>query len=1057
MASHLFYDNGMSQRAARELASILWEHPYMNSLYKEAVTILDSSLFREKHVTLLETFLVQLQPKNPNDRPRLIARVLRRRKQCQYVTDEIFHLAITTVDTENHQKDRDEIRSGSFQSEIATNKDIESSDQGSLGSKGKQVVRTTSSDSLQQTPVSPRKDAYSPISITFDRKSSAHGGNTNQLSNTPIRKDTRTAGDSGSGDESGEEDNFMDVIELEAIVRSFTQGSPLQQLRVGLCASIHPDQAIQEAISTNEDKILLDVLTNGFDMVAVGEYSWLKELLKADYTKSEITQLLLEEHRNSPFIFCEPQIPPVPWEDFIFHDTEGHAKDCIHVNLKGSSVMAGYVTNHHGNIPKPTHRIHSTDFSTSPLGHTTQEFPSPTHAIPLNISELDDNLTETIQELCGIAGVLPFLRDRAEWNGTVNFVEEDASVEVSYSTGFEGQSDLYKIFDRTRSCMTRFVEAFNRFQRHGYCCNSFTIAIHGDISVPHIIGRPPTIQLHRIDIKRLEEFTRILRVCPRERIRGSGIHDEAFALLRIFGRNKFGPKRPWDLYSVVHLTALAVQFISIGFLMYIQAHMGPLQPFFLDQPLWKIFLRGASDSADPLCSLIVEPAELTCIGEMLQAPVMAFRVHQPQETFHEQNHKHDLETTANDLLDTWGPGNFIVPSHGFHHPRAIRIGGGIIFCVDALRSWYHWSKTAPPEEDWPDEPLYPSSNIRIGGAVVDVNGLCQLDEKNSWTRSNAAFEYLGTQVDHWKEDERQFGFQAGQYVLVQGASTRRKIPGTTLKQKILEHDSAQIFSALNCLWGLQVSFCTGVARRVPLRLLIADLLPVFARNLPPSHHPWDQLNIDHKIIASFQDDTVLDWIFTLPVDISEYVRGLVRNILCTLEPTGIDAKNDHLIVAWPQEHPPFHCVKISCHQKPNSWVRVLEDSIDCATFAYITLTCLQTKTQKCRGPAPLWRNTAPVLETAVIRHNENPSEPLGKLENKKTYFFEKKTDVLQVTVERAGSGEISLYVERSSIPAKYWRRIKRTERYKKSTRIRERVEKMELGAEDVAILTNAES
>jgi hypothetical protein len=135
---------------------------------------------------------------------------------------------------------------------------------------------------------------------------------------------------------------------------------------------------------------------------------------------------------------------------------------------------------------------------------------------------------------------------------------------------------------------------------------------------------------------------------------------------------------------------------------------------------------------------------------------------------------------------------------------------------------------------------------------------------------------------------------------------------------------------------------------------------------------------------------------------------------------------------------------------------VLTDSSDCATFAYITTNCLETNTIKCRGPAPRWNSIAPLLETAVLRHNLHPSIPLGPLEHRKTYFFKKMDSLLQVAVERQpGSNDVSLYVSPSSIPAKIRKRLKEFEQrmHTPVSRIRERRESDEPGAEAVTILT----
>lgn len=77
--------------------------------------------------------------------------------------------------------------------------------------------------------------------------------------------------------------------------------------------------------------------------------------------------------------------------------------------------------------------------------------------------------------------------------------------------------------------------------------------------------------------------------------------------------------------------------------------------------------------------------------------------------------------------------------------------------------------------------------------------------------------------------------QAGNYVMFQAIAASHKIPGRNLKQHRLQQDDETLVPFLDNIWAVQVSFCTGVARRVPLREMIADLLPVFAMVSTSSH------------------------------------------------------------------------------------------------------------------------------------------------------------------------------------------------------------------------------
>ncbi|KAF1953009.1 hypothetical protein CC80DRAFT_451401 [Byssothecium circinans] len=970
----------VSKELVGKLVEVLWESDGLSSLYQNASSMFDREEFSKIHDRVLKTFFQELRNEVEEANQLQTVRLLRQRDRRKQVTSLIYVLSTPEKDPEEQK----------------THKTF--FDQ-----------RTDRDEALRQFLHSKRTPTAVPDHEDFDRESS-----------------------SSSDDESGDNVNLIQWEELNAIVKFLTHGASFKQLRVNILCFLHPGREVQAAITTANTSILSNLLDSQFNRVAAGEYAWLKELVSADFTTTDIAELLHADHSESPWIFFEPQVSSL---SPLTGTREEHASGCVHANFNNAERLGIDVGN----------EIFET---------------------------IDDDLSDQIQELCGLAGVVPNSRDVNEWYGTVVFGEGAASATVSYST--EGnqwwlKSDLgqsQKILERARVCINRFINAFDRLQSAGLCCSSFTIAVHRNLSPTNDKYDP--VELQHVEMFKVDIFAKCLEVLAVEAVGGSFADDSlvqtqqsALEILDILGDLNLRSLGSISLPETLHIISLTAQFLSLGFLMYNQAHVEPLRPFFLDRPLSEITLLGGYDNGYSSLRINVKPMKLTCIGEMLRAPVMTFWADNPKMTALHFDSKSGLDLIASpeDLLDTWGPGNFIGT---FDEPRlkcGIRLCGGAIYCVDEEKTLFHWSRDVKPSDIKPI-PLELKTVLHIG-AVVIVNQSCQIDERDSWSRSRAAFEYLGARDDHWRHDESQIGGQAGQYVILQYNRTWHKIPGKSLKKLILEYDARAIINVLDCLWGLQVSFCTGITRRVTLRLLIADLLPVFAKSFSDDNFPWDQYNVQYQILDAFQTDTVRDRMSTLPTNIASHLCTLMHRILSTLESTGIDAKGDHLMVAWPQDRPPFHCLKIPCHKRSSSWVRVLADSIDCATFAYITTSCLETKKIKCRGPSSLWHNTTPLLETAIIRHNENPSKPLGLLEHKQTYFFKKPNELLQVTVERLGtamgSGEVSLYVQPSSIPARIRQRVLRMEMSKrKDVRIRERSQTKDLGAEPVSILTKCE-
>ncbi|PVI05180.1 hypothetical protein DM02DRAFT_624212 [Periconia macrospinosa] len=761
--------------------------------------------------------------------------------------------------------------------------------------------------------------------------------------------------------------DFLIQSELSArdLAKHFTNDAQ-KTFRIYLFCFTYPEKSVKELMNSVHFWIIEDLLENQFNEFAKGELAWIQELQEAGHTTEEIACLLREEAEFSPWILFEPRSILELNLELLDIAESGHAANCVHEIL--------------GRTPDSNQSSNTGSL------------------ISLNLNE---DLIENIQEATGLAGVVPIVRNKSEWDGTVDFDKEITAANICYSNTIY-HDDMEVSLERARICTHRFLHAFSLLQSASLCCNTFTVITHQNQLMP--LGEDiNTVEMHHIDIKICLEFAHCLEKIAEsdldDNINFRDIQECVTRVLSVFGEHEFTNPKTWMLKEAIHMIALAAQFFSLGFLLYNQAHMGHIHPFFLDQPLTRVYLWGLNpDHNRPY--ITVEPVELTCVGDMLQSSVMAFSIEDlPEAT---EGRKFDLVTTAENLLDTWGPGNLIVSADDPTSPQGMQLCGGLIYCVEPQTHVYHWSKDATMDAIKPVS-LDLKSYIRIG-AIVSENPQCSIDVSESWSHSQVAFEYLGTQDSCWVHDESQVGAQAGQYVLLQYNRTRHKKPGKTLKQLILEYDERMIIYVLDNLWGLQVSFCTGVARRVPLRLLIADLLPVFATNLPDSRYPWEKLNLKHKILDSLQNCDFQKHFSALPEDVMSYLRRVIRRILMTLQPTGVDSEGKYLMVAWPYGCPPYGCFKIPCHDKQSSWVRVLADSTDCATFAYITTSCLETHTVKCRGPKPLWHNTSPVLETAIIRHNEKPSEPLGPLEHKKLYFFKKMDDMLQVTVERTQNG-----------------------------------------------------
>ncbi|KAE8318559.1 hypothetical protein BDV41DRAFT_572018 [Aspergillus transmontanensis] len=252
---------------------------------------------------------------------------------------------------------------------------------------------------------------------------------------------------------------------------------------------------------------------------------------------------------------------------------------------------------------------------------------------------------EEIEELCGLAGVIPASRDPNKWNGAVTFRDQN-SVAIVPNAKFRenGEVDSRAVLDRITTALDRACAAAGHMQALGHCCDSFTVIVHQNHEPEHGEGSTPV-----------------------------------------------------SLCRISFLSALQI----------------------LATTQRRILLAGSKACESPSMGIIAELTNLTCIGDM-------------------DERRFDLLATAEDLLDTWGPGGFIVYRHLSENPRAISISGGVIYAPRENASKFHWSPTANIEHILLAH-LNPRSKICIG-SLVAVNPNCNINEQECWERSMGPFQ-----------------------------------------------------------------------------------------------------------------------------------------------------------------------------------------------------------------------------------------------------------------------------------------------------------------------------
>ncbi|ETS78399.1 hypothetical protein PFICI_10461 [Pestalotiopsis fici W106-1] len=799
--------------------------------------------------------------------------------------------------------------------------------------------------------------------------------------------------------------------------------------RAQMNADASPLTSMKAALGTGNAKVIERLLEKDFVKLATGDYAWLQELKDIGYSFFDMACLLVEQETDSPWIYFAPHSI-----ETVGIRCDAHIPGCVHQILHPShndkTIFAQGATQSGG------------DYHQTLL---------------------------VVQRLCGLAGITPVSRDQKTWNGLAEFSEENKTVTITYPLANEDFSSTAKllilILDGLRS-------AIGIYQSRGYCCNSFTILQSTNV-VPVQNYRGAPVEVCRIDLTSLDKFRESLAHASH----ASDVQTITLQILSAIFRPEGELTRRLERSGMDVLLPLTVQILCIGFISYCQAHIGALQLSFLDTPISKVCLLGkAAGSGNPIIEGHL--VRLTCMGDMILQPVFAFSVVDSQSIPDGILCGHDLFASLEDTVDTWGPAQFVMPQEGHWPPLALIIGGGVIHAIDSDCTQLHWSHDFGKARV-PKNGIDPFLKMIIG-SLVSVNTKCQIDEEERWYDSSWILQSLGPYFPRWEYFERQVGMQAGEYFLLQANAAQQKVAGRTLKQhRLLQEDDALI-SFLDNLWGLQVSFCTGISRRVPLQTMVADMLPIFADAFISNgedHAAWIELQEQHGITEKFRSGMARNCLLGLPGRLHRLALKMTRRIFMALAETGVDRSGKYMIVAWPRSQDIYRCFQIPCEHE-SAWTKVLADSTDCATFAYITTLCLETDTIRCQGPNAIWKGTMPLMETAVIGHHStlptsrsqatlntsqvqtapsssNPipllldstisSTPkLGlSLQHNATHFFQKADHCFFVTVQRPDASSTPMLVARSSTlpPRIQWRVLQhlRGEERKRKSRLRERV------------------
>ena len=312
-------------------------------------------------------------------------------------------------------------------------------------------------------------------------------------------------------------------------------------------------------------------------------------------------------------------------------------------------------------------------------------------------------------------------------------------------------------------------------------------------------------------------------------------------------------------------------------------------------------------------------------------------------------------TTCRALAETWGP-TWLVPA-GNSHPeyyRQITIGTGRIIrsnedttnSIDGAVSC-HWEfGTSPPRtftDNLPESALIPKRmKILIGGmskSALETNHKCTYTLDNLERDYGLYMSPLGTMASSWTYNERQVGLTASQYIGISVMGTQKKVPCITQKQSIWNKWTNQPSRAnphvLNLYLGVQISHCTGNARRVKLRDVMAmkQIQSLLERQFPD----WKDTEFGPSFQSALQsssDQAIVD-VWLKHYKCRSQMAELVCYVLELLDKTGMSAAGFTAALLNRQRE-----LSVPLQTRLNQWVEFVEDSHLTAVYALIDDKCL---------------------------------------------------------------------------------------------------------------------
>ncbi|KAL8670633.1 MAG: hypothetical protein Q9168_004844 [Polycauliona sp. 1 TL-2023] len=353
-------------------------------------------------------------------------------------------------------------------------------------------------------------------------------------------------------------------------------------------------------------------------------------------------------------------------------------------------------------------------------------------------------------------------------------------------------------------------------------------------------------------------------------------------------------------------------------------------------------------------------AGLACLGPFLDGKkVWVFDFFDPQVhvlSSRREQQEHGLVSLLariEDLADIWGP-VYTVPSstglvkyYGVSKGIICKVKPKTMGLIPAATPCHYYSgfsfhgKRTSRLLSRNKDLLLSKGELLLIGAGFRNNERCDYTTSAFTKEFASEMTVLGTKESVWKTDSRGITVGLSKYLGVTVSGTQKLIPQTTRKQQTLDRWTASPSrrnpKILNQYLGVEISHCTGNARRISLKEVMTSKLiaPILERQTPS----WPQTPWGNALCSALTSTNTED-IATVWKDHAANRKDIADLVCCTLEVLDTTGWNEQEIfnsaILVDNEE-----LAVSVSKKLNSWVTALKDTHLSSAYVITSEVCIE--------------------------------------------------------------------------------------------------------------------